>query len=175
MMRHRSVALRAVGMAIVSCLLGVVGRPIAAQEAKGTIEANGKMGSFRHAYAMEIDSESEPGYLDVRVVLSDRELAAAELRDDERLERMSRDEGLVALVVVLNPDARVMSAEPLHPAFTAIISSGVFVSWEPAAYDETVAGRFHTAGLQEAFGQKWKYDVTFSAPIELDPEATTVE
>lgn len=174
-MRFRSVVSRAMGLAAALSLVAGAVRPISAQEAKGTIEVNGKKGSFRYAYAMEVDSKSEPGYLDVRVVLSDRELTAADLRDDERLERMSREKGLVALVVVLNPDARVMSAEPLHPAFTTIISSGVFVSWEPSAYDDNVAGRFFTDGLQESFSQKWQYDVTFSTPIELDPEATTVD
>ena len=58
------------------------------------------------------------------------------LCDTEGLETMARKEGLVALVVKLNPDAKVMSAEPLHPAFTAFISSGAFVRWKPSAYDE---------------------------------------
>jgi hypothetical protein len=70
---------------------------------------------------------------------------------------------------------KVESAEPLHQAFTAFISSGAFVTWEPSAFDEKVAGRFLTGGLQEAFNQKWQYDVTFSASIELDPEAKSVE
>jgi hypothetical protein len=149
--------------------------PIAAQEAKGSIRVNGKSGSFAHAYAMEIDSESDPGYLDVRVVLSDRELSTVDRRDDDRLMQLTHDEGLVALVVVLDPDARPKSATPYHPAFTAIISSGAFIRWEPSAYDDNVAGRFDTDGPQEAFNQTWEYDVTFSAPIELDPEAQTVD
>jgi hypothetical protein len=146
-----------------------------AQEAKGSIQANGKPGSFHHAYAMEIDSDTEPGYLDVRIVLSDRELSPADRRDDDRLMTLTHDDGLVALVVVLDPDARPKSATPYHPAFTAIISSGALGQWEPSAYDDNVAGRFHTDGPQEAFNQAWEYDVTFSAPIELDPEAQTVD
>jgi len=149
--------------------------PLAAQEANGTIRANGETGSFAHAYAMEVDSESEPGYLDVRVVLSDRELAPDDRGDDDRLMQMTHDDGLVALVVILDPDARPKSATPYHPAFTAIISSGAFVRWEPSAFADVAAGRFHTNGEQEAFHQTWEYDVTFSAPIELDPEARTVD
>jgi hypothetical protein len=68
-----------------------------------------------------------------------------------------------------------MSAEPLHPAFTTFVSSAAFVRWQPSAYDEKrVAGRFWTDGTQKAFKQEWSYDVTFSAPITLDPEAKTV-
>jgi hypothetical protein len=68
---------------------------------------------------------------------------------------MTRKEGLAALRVVLNPDAKVMSASPYHPAFTTLISSAAFVRWQPSAYDQNkVAGRFHTEGMQQAF-RKW--------------------
>lgn len=158
--------------ALVACL---VAGPAAAQEARGTLTANGKSTSLAHAYAYEVDSELERGYLDVVVVLSDRALAAADARDGDRLEAMARRGELAALVVRLNPDARVLSAMPLSAAFTTIIRSAAFVRWEPSAFDEKrVAGRVHTGGAQDAFRQKWSYDVTFSAPIALDPAAKTV-
>jgi hypothetical protein len=146
-----------------------------AQEVKGTLTANGKSAGLKYAIAQEVDSTTEKGYMDVIVVLSDRRLSPADARNTERLEAMARKDGLVALVVKLNPDAKVMSAEPLHPAFTAFVSSGVFVRWKPSAYDEKrVAGRFWTEGVQKEFEQEWSYDVTFAAPITLDPAARTV-
>ena len=146
-----------------------------AQEARGSLTANGKTAELKFAVAQEVDSTTEPGYMDVIVVLSDHKLSAADALNTERLESMARKDGLVALVVRLNPDAKVMSAEPLHPAFTTFISSGVFVRWKPSAYDEKrVAGRFWTEGAQKEFKQEWSYDVTFSAPITLDPAAKTV-
>lgn len=160
--------------ALASLVMFAFAAPTLAEQAAGTITVNGKPGIFRHAAAMEVDSTTEPGYLDVRVVLSDRVLERADMASDERLEQLARRDGLVALRVVLNPDAKVMSAAPYHPAFTTWISSGVFVRWEPSAYAETVAGRFHTGGPQQAFGQAWEYDVKFSAPIQLDPKAVTV-
>ena len=88
---------------------------------------------------------------------------------------LARKGNLAGLVVRLNPDAKILSAAPLHPAFTTFIRSAVFVRWKPSAFDEKrVAGRFWTEGTQSEFGQKWSYDVTFSAPIALDPAATTV-
>jgi hypothetical protein len=147
-----------------------------AQEAKGSLVANGKSAVFKYAVAQEVDSATEKGYLDVLVVLSDRKLGVAEARDIERLEAMTRRDGLVALVVRLNPDAKVMSAEPLHPAFTTFVSSAAFIRWKPTAYDEKrVAGRFWTDGGQSEFRQQWSYDVTFSAPIALDPAAKTIK
>lgn len=147
---------------------------VQAQQASGTFEANGQSAALRHAVAHEVDSQTEPGYMDVLIVLSDRPLAAVDARDPERLETLARKEGLAALVVRLNPDAKVMSAEPVHRAFTTFVSSGAFVRWKPTRYDEKgVAGRLWTDGPQEAFRQRWRYDLTFSAPIALDPEAIT--
>ena len=149
--------------------------PALAQQANGTLQANGQSAKLEHAIAVEVDSATEPGYLDVVVVLSDRRLSAAQARDAAGLEAMSRRDGLVALRVVLNPDARVMSAEPLHPAFTTFVSSALWARFEPTAYDEKrIAGRLRTPGPQNEFRQQWSYDVSFSAPIVLDPDATTV-
>ena len=146
-----------------------------AQEVKDSLVANGKSAVLRYAVAQEVDSALEKGYLDVIVVLSDRKIGAADARNIERLETMTRNEGLVALVVRLNPDAKIMSAEPLHPAFTTFVSSAAFVRWQPTAYDEKrVAGRFWTDGTQNEFRQHWSYDVTFSTSITLDPAAKTV-
>jgi hypothetical protein len=146
-----------------------------AQDATGSLTANGKTATLKYAVAQEVDSTTEKGYMDIVVVLSDRKLRPADAMDVERLEAMARKDGLVALVVRLNPDARVMSAEPLHPAFTTFVSSAAFVRWQPTAYDEKrVAGRFWTEGTQNEFKQQWAYDLTFSAPIALDPGAKTV-
>jgi hypothetical protein len=158
-----------------SCALLLAAGIACAEDVSGTLTANGKPGALKYAIAQEIDSTSEKGYMDVIVVLSDRKLRPADARSSERLEAMVRNEGLVALVVRLNPDAKVMSAEPLHPAFTTFVSSAAFIRWQPTAYDEKrVAGRFWTEGPQDAFRQQWSYDVTFTAPITLDPDAKTV-
>jgi hypothetical protein len=146
-----------------------------AQDVSGTLTANGQSAALKFAIAQEVDSATEKGYLDVIVVLSDRKVSLSDARNAERLETLTRRDGLVALVVRINPDARIMSAEPLHPAFTTFISSAAFVRWKPTAYDEKrVAGRFWTEGTQNEFRQQWSYDVTFSAPITLDPAAKTV-
>ncbi|HET7097684.1 MAG TPA: hypothetical protein VFJ68_09860 [Casimicrobiaceae bacterium] len=162
-------------LASVACGALLFATAATAQDVTGSIVANGKTAELKFAVAQEVDSSTEKGYMDVIVVLSDRKLSAADARNTERLETMTRRDGLVALVVRINPDARIMSAEPLHPAFTTFVSSAAFVRWKPSAYDEKrVAGRFWTEGTQKEFKQEWSYDVTFSTPITLDPEAKTV-
>jgi hypothetical protein len=89
---------------------------------------------------VEVDSATEPGYLDVVVVISDRKLRPRRPSDAAGLEAMSRRDGLVAVRVVLDPDAKVTSAEPLHPAFTTFVSSALWVRYEPTAYDEARRG-----------------------------------
>ena len=146
-----------------------------AEEVNGSLMANGQSAALKFAVAQEVDSATENGYMDVIVVLSDRKLGVADARNVERLETMARRDGLVALVVRINPDAKIMSAEPLHPAFTTFVSSAAFIRWKPTAYDEKrVAGRFWTDGTQSEFRQRWSYDVTFSTPITLDPAAKTL-
>ncbi len=162
-------------LATVACALLLSGKVVTAQEVIGSLVANGKSAVLKYAVAQEVDSATEKGYMDVIVVLSDRKLGLADARNVERLETMTRREGLVALVVRINPDAKIMSAEPLHPAFTTLISSAAFIRWKPTAYDEKrVAGRFWTEGTQNEFRQQWSYDVTFSTPITLDPAAKTI-
>ena len=162
-------------LARLACALLAFAGVAAAQDVKGSLTANGKPAALAHALAYEVDSTLEKGYMDVVVVLSDRALAPADARDPDRLEALARKGELAALVVRINPDAKVLSAAPLHSAFTTFVRSAAFVRWKPSAFDEKrVAGRFWTEGTQSEFGQKWSYDVTFSAPIALDPAATTV-
>lgn len=180
-MKTRRAAPRALAAFLVALLLTarcatlLFAGAVMAQEVTGSLVANGKATVLKYAVAQEVDSATEKGYMDVIVVLSDRKLAVADALNVERLEAMARNDGLVALVVKINPDARVMSAEPVHPAFTTFVSSAAFIRWKPSAYDERrVAGRFWTDGTQNEFRQQWSYDVTFSTPITLDPAAKTV-
>jgi hypothetical protein len=172
--RRPTRAVRGMSAGLALAALACTGAALA-QEASGSLTANGKSGVLKYAVAQEVDSATEKGYMDVVIVLSDRKLAAADARSVDRLEAMARTDGLIGLVVRINPDAKVMSAEPLHPAFSTFVSSAAVVRWQPSAYDEKrVAGRFWTDGTQDAFRQRWSYDVTFSAPIALDPAAKTV-
>ncbi|MFO1309096.1 MAG: hypothetical protein U1F64_11730 [Burkholderiales bacterium] len=161
--------------AALALALALAAPAVLAQNASGTLVANGKTAKLEHAIAVEVDSVAEPGYLDVVVVVSDRKLTPAQARDASLLESMARRDGLAAVRVVINPDAKVMSAEPIHPAFSTFVSSALWARFEPTAYDEKrVAGRLRTPGPQDAFRQQWSYDATFSAPIVLDPDAKTV-
>jgi hypothetical protein len=143
---------------------------------KGTLTANGTTTKLTHVVAYEIDSTTEKGYMDIRVVISDRALSREVALSDEKLQELMTAKKVAALRVLLNPDCKVLSAAPYSPAMRNYVSSGAFIQWKPSAYDdEKVAGRFWTDGEKQLAGEKWSFDITFSAPIVLDPEAKTVE
>lgn len=145
-------------------------------EVKGSLTANGATAKFTHVMSYEIDSPTEKGYMDNVVILSDRKLSREEALSEEKLQELTTSKKLVALRVILDPDCKVKSAAPYHPALKVFLSSAAFIKWEPSAYDlDKVAGRFWTEGTQEMGSQKWSYDVTFTSPIVLDPEAKTVD
>jgi hypothetical protein len=146
-----------------------------AQAVKGELTVNGVTNPLTHVRAYEVDSTTEKGFMDNIVIIANRVVPREVALDDKKLGKLTSSGKLVALRVVLDPDCNVKSAAPYHPALKAFISSAAFITWKPSACNETiVAGRFFTDGLQELAGQKWKYDVTFSSPITLDPKAVTV-
>lgn len=143
---------------------------------KGSLTANGVTTKFTHVMCYEIDSLTEKGYMDNVVILSDRKLSREEVLSEDKLQELTTTKKLVALKVLLDPDCKVKSASPFHPALRVFLSSAAFIKWKPSAYDvDKVAGRFWTDGVQEMGEQKWSYDVTFSSPIVLDPETVTVD
>ncbi len=145
------------------------------QTVKGQLSANGSTGPLSHVAAYEVDSPTERGFMDVVVLVSDRRLPRDIALHPDKLGELMLNDNLVALRVVFDPDGKVKSAAPYHPALKNFIQSGAFVKWKPTAYNEkAIAGRLYTDGEQQIAGQRWKYDITFSAPIVLDPEARTV-
>lgn len=143
---------------------------------KGSLTANGATTKLTHVMSCEIDSPTEKGYMDNVVILSDRKLSREDVLSEEKLQELTTSKKLVALRVILDPDCKVKSAAPYHPALKVFLSSAAFIKWKPSAYDlDKVAGRFWTDGTQEMGSQKWSYDVTFTSPIVLDPEAKTVD
>ena len=143
-----------------------------AQQASGSITANGKSEKVSLAVAYEVDSDTEPGYMDTVVLLANQPVSREVALSDEKLAELTKKGGFVALRVKIDPDAKIKSAAPYHAAFKNFISSGAYATFKPTAYDEKrVAGSFTTNGEQEFMGDKWKYDLTFSASIVLDPAA----
>jgi len=161
--------------ALLSSLCLIFSATVHAQQVSGSFSANGHSATLTHAIAMAVDSPTEKGSLDVVVVLSNREISPQLITDVETMEKMAHKQGLAALKLVIDPDAKLKSATAYHPAFTAYISSPDYTTWKPSTYNEKlIAGRVSTKGEAKDFNNRWQYDLAFSAPIILDPEAKTI-
>lgn len=164
---------RLVPVILVVLNLGVL--PASAQSVHGRLTVNGSSKNLTHVTAQEVESPTNPGFMDVIVILSDRALPPEAGRHTEILEDLMLNQKLAALRVVIDAEGKVKSAAPYHPSFKNFIQSGAFVKWKPSTYDvRTIAGRVFTDGQQQFAGQRWSYDLTFSAPIALHPAARTV-
>jgi len=147
----------------------------ASQTAQGRLTVNGASKNLTQAAAYEVESLTNPGSMDVIVLLSDRALPREAAIQTEILENLMLNHKLTALRVVIDSNGKIKSAAPYHPAFKSFIQSGAFVKWKPDTYDvNTIAGRVFTDGQQQFAGQRWSYDLTFSSPITLHPAARTV-
>lgn len=155
---------------VVATLLALCAQASSGQSVSGTYVANSKTVELRHALAMEIDSDTEPGYLDVLVLLTDREITEEQAKSQETLERLSFKEGLSGIRLLLDPDCKVKQIGPYHPTFKVFVVNHSLPEWSPSAYDETVAGKLRQE-RQSDYGQTWEYDLTFDVPIIADPEA----
>lgn len=166
-------SVRLVPVILMACVAFAL--PVSAQSVHGRLTVNGASKNLTHVTAQEVESPTHPGFMDVIVLLSDRTLPPEAARQTEILEDLMLNQKLAALRVVIDADGKVKSAAPYHPAFKSFIQSGAFVKWKPSTYDvQTIAGRVFTDGQQQFAGQRWSYDLTFSAPITLHPAARTV-
>lgn len=177
---HRSTSLplprrrTATRIALVLFFVAALSWAASGGEVSGSITVKGKTMELSHAQAFEVDSDTEPGYLDVLIVLTSRPITADQARDREELERLSFEDGLAGIRLLLDPDCKPKALATYHPNFSVFLDGAGEHRWQPSAFDERVAGRLTTPGRQEAMGQTWEYDVEFSTRIVLDPEATTV-
>ena len=148
---------------------------VSGQTVKGQLTANGLTGPLSQVAAYEVDSPTERGLIDVVVLLSDRKLPRGTALNTDKLGELMLSDNLVALRVVFDPQGKVKSAAPFHPALKSFIQSGAFVKWKPSAFTEKeIGGRLFTHGDQQFAGQRWRYDITFLTPIVLDPNARTM-
>lgn len=136
--------------------------------ASGTLMVNGKSADMKLAYAYEQGS-SEPDEIDIVMIVSDQELPAAALKDEDKLRDLSTQGKFNGVRVVVHQDRRVMSAEPFHPALTTYFSTALFVRWEATEFGEDgITAHLYTPdGEQNEFSQRWSYDIHYSTPVEV--------
>lgn len=154
-------------VSILAALLAANSAP--SQEVKGSLTTNGVTKALTHVCAHEIEDPKSKD-VSVIVVLSDRALTREQAISEKKLEELMSSKKLTALRVVLDANCKVSSAAPYSPAMRNFVSSGAYINWTPATYDDTaVAGHVKSWDDAELAGERWSYDIVFVTPISLAP------
>jgi hypothetical protein len=131
--------------------------PAAAQTATGSITANGKKTALTHVTAIRKNGN-------VRVVISDQAITAAQLADDFAMHDMK---DLAGVSVEITPDGQIPTGtfySPLFTKFGGSFSATGMHKWEGTIKGDTIEGKL-SAAKGEFFESTYEYTVSFKAPI----------
>jgi len=162
-------------MAVVAA--AAAGTGLAPGKAKGTLTLNGKAAAITHAYAGLEPNPFDEKVNDIVVLLTDRPLdaasAAGDLSDATGLKNylrlklredpaMAKSFGFMERWVVGN---RTLKHEALEQALQSSPDFGSKVEAVVVGPDR-VEGTVYTAGVQDAFGEKFEYRISFNAAVK---------
>jgi hypothetical protein len=133
----------------------------------GQMKVDGKTVKFTHVYAFATEGFFDKKKDDTVVILADRALTDAQMRDESGLRRMATDGKLNCVRATINTSGQIVNFLVGHPAFKAIPSGGSTEHvFEGTLDSHNVAGKVHTKGEQQFFGTKYDYDASFKATVQ---------
>ena len=132
----------------------------------GQMKVDGKAVKFTHVYAFStgfFDKKKD----DTVVILADRALTDAQMRDDFGLRRMAGEGKLNCMRATINGAGQMINYLVGSQAFKAIPSGGSTEQvFEGTNDGRTIAGKVRTKGEQQFFGTKYEYEATFRAGVQ---------
>lgn len=134
---------------------------------KGQMKVDGKTIQFTNVYAFSTEGFFDKKKDDTVVMLTDRPLTDAQLRDEFGLRRMASDGKLNCVRTTMNASGQIVNFLIGNQAFKAIPSGGSTEHvFEGTMEGRTISGKVHTKGEQQFFGTKYEYEATFKAPVQ---------
>ncbi|MEP7353774.1 MAG: hypothetical protein ABI824_11125, partial [Acidobacteriota bacterium] len=138
-----------------------------AQAPVGKFTVDGKAVQLTQVYAYATEGFFDKKKDDTVVLLTDRPVTEAQMRDGFALRRLTGEGKLVFVQETINAAGQIVSFLMGHSAFKALPSGGstdhVF---EGRMEGGTVSGTVRTTSGQEFFGTKYEYNVKFQATIQ---------
>jgi hypothetical protein len=162
-------------LALAAVLVAAATTAGAADSCEGTFAVGGSTVHLTSAYATIDRLFSEPGKDYLRVVLSDVPVPPAAAADDFALQKLTRDKGLHAVVLIVSPDKQVVSTQLYDAAFKmdSVSSAGTNNRFEPSARGSSdkgiISGKAYTKDPREFRGVRYEYTATFVAAIHRAP------
>lgn len=134
----------------------------------GSLTANGKTVSLKHAYAQTRKDPFDKTKSVTQVIVTDQELSPAAASDDMELMQAQDKQQLSGFTATLDASKQVISATVFSPAFKKMKQfSGVGMQKaELTALTSTrIAGTISMAKPDDFFDEKYQYNATFDLPI----------
>ncbi len=142
--------------------------------AQGTITVNGKTTKLAHAYARAVTGFFDKTKEDVEVILSDVPLEGKALEDQFERIHMADAGKLHAFEITLDAEGKPISTSFRDNGFKGTSPSGLSSAdvFTKKVFDaKTVSGSYKSAKEHEFFGNKYAFDVSFTAEITRAPKA----
>ena len=138
----------------------------AQSSADGKFTVEGKVLKLSQVYSYSTKGFFDEKKDDTIVLLTDRPLTDAQVRDSFGLARMAREGKLAFVQETINAAGQIVNFTLGHQAFKAPPSGGSTEHvFEGKLEGKTISGKVHTKGAQTFFGTKYEYEATFKSPL----------
>ena len=148
-------------------LLAVLTAGIAQAPTDGKLTVAGQTVKLTQSYAYLTKGFFDEKKDDTVVLLTDRALTDAQIRDGFALRHLSEEGKLSFIQETINGTGQIINFTVGNKAFKMSPSGGstehVFEGKRDA---KTISGKVSTKGPQEFFGTKYEYTATFNTPIQ---------
>jgi hypothetical protein len=133
----------------------------------GKLTVSGQTTNLTQAYAYATEGFFDKKKDDTVVLLTDRAVPDAQLRDGFALRRLAEEGKLCFVQETINGAGQIVNFTVGHRAFKMSPSGGSTEHrFEGKLEGKTAAGKVYTNGSQEFFGTKYEYTATFRTPIQ---------
>ncbi len=134
----------------------------------GKLTVAGQTTKLTQAYAYSTKGFFDEKKDDTVVLLTDRAITDAQLRDGFALRHLAEEGKLTFIQETINAAGQIVNFTVGNKAFKMSPSGGSTEHrFEGKLDNKSIAGKVFTRGLQESFGgTKYEYSATFQAPVQ---------
>jgi hypothetical protein len=154
-------------MKLVSLLLVLLTASAADVPTDGKLTVAGKPTKLTQVYAYATKGFFDEKKDDTVVVLADRPIADAQIRDGFALRRLAEEGKLCFVQETINTTGQIINFTVGHNGFKMAPSGGSTEHVFEGKLDaKSVSGKVFTKGAQEFFGTKYEYSATFQTAVQ---------
>ena len=138
---------------------------LAQSGADGQFKVGAEAAKLTQAYAYAAEGFFDKKKDDTVLVLTDRAVPEAQIRDGFALRRLASAGKLAYVQETINAAGQIVNFALGHQGFKVAPSGGSTEHRFEGKQGGTISGKVFTNGVQETFGTKYEYSAWFFAPI----------